>query len=243
MQTRADFESELQIRLLSANNSTNFGAARLTKLIQDAELWATSLHFWPQLSRARVTDTFAGQEYYDYPDDFLTDSINRLYINGKRYDRKNFGDFRDYVDAPTATSFPPDQTKNFFANYGRQYFVFPVPTVTGPDDNLIIWGNIQSPGLPLSTSTTIFSLWDDSGNEAIVQKAFSVAMQRIAPSEAAAAKQDALGLLAIMYKRVTDQLQKDQRLNHPFFQVFDMFGAQSGMATIGNFGLNVNIVS
>ena len=251
MQTRSDMEAELAIRLMSANNSSNFGATRLTTLIKDAEHWGTSIHFWPMLQRGRIFDTQANSEYYDYPTDFLTDSLSRIYVNVAssykpttgfiRYDRKNWEDFRDYVDAPTPSSQNPDSTKHYFADFGRQFFLWPVPTVTG-DDNGIVWGNIQSPGLPNSNSTTIFSQWNDSGNEAIVLKAMSVALIRIAPQEAAAAEAKAIQLLGTMYKRVVDNMQKDQRLDHPMFNVFDMFGAQSGMATIGNFGGNVNIV-
>lgn len=235
MQTRVDMENELKIRVMAGNNSSSLGSARLTQVIQDAEKWATSIHWFPSLSRARITSTLANQDYYDYPPDFLTDSIQRLYVGTKRYDRKNFEDFRDYVDSSLDPAMAPDPSKRYFANYGRQYFIWPVPVSTGTND-LTVWGNIQTPGLPLSSSTTIFSLWDDSGNEAIVQKAFSVVMQRIAPQEAVAAKQDAVTLLGVLYKRVTDQLQRDQRLNHPFFNVMDMFGSNSGQASIGNFG-------
>ena len=240
METRSDLETELLARLMAANNSTLVPASRATKLIQDAYIWAGSLFFWPSLYRARLASTLANQQYYDYPTDFLTGSISRLYVDGVKYNKIAYQDFMDYVDNVNVGSIPPDPTKHYFAEFGRQYFLWPTPTQNGTN-NLIIWGNIQPPALVNPTDTTIFSMWDDSGNEAIIKKALSVSMERIDSGFAAGQKAESVQLLSLMWAKVAAEMQKNQRLAHPMFNVFDMFGQQSGQSTIGNFN-NVDTI-
>lgn len=253
MQTRAELELELQARAMVANNSTMVPATRLTTLIKDANIWAGTLFFWPSLYRSRYFSSKPNSQsaspilplaydYYDYPTDFLTGSINRLYFNGYKYDKKAFQDFLDYVDESQQASLPPDQTKKIFAEFGRQFFVWPGVSVAGTNDGLL-WGNVQPPDLANSTDKTIFSLWNDSGNEAIVKKALSVAMERLDSGFAQAQKAEAVQLLSLIWAKVVTENQKSQRLNHPRFNTPDYFGQQSGISTIGNFGNNIEVTS
>lgn len=246
MQTRSDIEAETVQRVMAAANSTLFNADRITGVVKDSYLWAGSLFFWPSLQKARVTTALKNTQlltydYYDYPPDFLTDSISRLYIDGKKYEHKAYQDFLDYVDSSNNTLVAPNPNNHFFANFGRQYFVYPSYTGVAPANNLLIWGNIQPPALVNPSDTTIFSQWDDAGNEAVVKKSFATLMVRIEPSLSGAAEKDAIGLLQVMWKKIADQNQRAQRLNHPFFNVPDFFGSGSGQSTQGNFNIPVDI--
>jgi hypothetical protein len=237
--SRENLEDELVQRVMVSNNSSMLPAARVTQLIQDAYQWAGTLHFWPPLYRARTFSTTPNTQsltydYYDYPSDFLTGSVSRLYIDNKKYDKKAYQDLIDYADNVVENSVPPDPTKRYFAEYGRQFFVYPASTVAG-SSNGIIWGNIQPLQISTAASTTIFSLWNDSGNEAIVKKALSVALERFDPNFATTQKKEAFDLLELIWKKIMDENQKSQRLNHPFYQVPDFFGYGSGVSTIGNF--------
>lgn len=239
-------ELELVARLQVANNSTLVSSSRITQLIQDAYLWAATLFFWPSLFKSRIFSSKPnGQslayDYYDYPTDMLTDTISRLYIGGKKYDKKAFQDFLDYVDNALNGALPPDPTRRYFAEYARQFFVYPTVSTAGTNDG-IIWGNIQPTGLNNPTDNTIFSLWDDSGNEAVLKKALSVEMERLDAGFATEQKQEAIQLLTLIWKKVTTEQQRNQRLNHPLFTGVDMFGAASGQSTIGNFLNSLDIV-
>lgn len=253
MQTRADIENELVARLMIANNSTLVSATRITQLVKDANQWAGCLFFWPSLFRSRYFSSKPSlqsgspilplkYDYYDYPSDFLTGSIARLYFNGLKYDKKNFQDFLDYVDESQQASLPADPNKKYFSEYGRQFFVWPGVTIAGNNDGLV-WGNIQPPDLTNPTDKTIFSLWDDAGNEAILKKALSVEMERLDSGFAMVQKQEAIQLLKVIWQKVTVENQKNQRLNHARFRTPDYFGQQSGISTIGNFGNNIEVVS
>ena len=253
MQTRADIEAEVTNRLMVANASTMFSAARITEVVKQANQWAGTLHYWPQLYRSRYFSTKPSAQsstpilplaydYYDYPPDFLTGSISRLYIDGKKYDKKAFQDFLDYTDEALRAQNPPDPTKLYFAEYGRQFFVWPGCTAAGTNNGLV-WGNIQPADLTNSTDKTIFSLWNDSGNEAIVKKSLSVLMERLDSGFANEQKTEAIQLLQVIWAKVVTENQKNQRLNHSRFAVPDYFGQDTGISTIGNFFTNIDIAS
>lgn len=246
MQTVSDMTSEIQARLMIANNSTQFSSARILKTVQDAYLWAGTLFFWPSLYRSRIFSSkpntqSLNYDYYDYPTDFLDNSVSRLYIGGKRYDKKGFQGFLDYVDSSIDGNISPDPNKRFFAEFGRQFFVWPAVTVAGTSDG-IVWGNIQPLMISNPTDTTIFSNWNDSGNEAIIKKAMSVLMERVDSGFASEQKSEAVQLLQLIWTKIMQEKQRDQQLNHPMFQTVDMFGAQNGISTIGNFN-GVDVIS
>lgn len=245
MSTREDLEAELVARLMIANNSTTFSSDRITQLIKDANIWCGTLFFWPSLYRSRYFSSKPSSQsatpilplnydYYDYPADFLTGSISRLYFNNIKYEKKAFADFLDYVDHPAQGDLPPNPVKKYFAEFGRQFFVYPGVSTAGVDDGLI-WGNIQPPDLVNPTDKTIFSLWDDNGNEAIIKKALSVAMERLDSNFANTQKNEAVQLLGNIWQKIVVENQKNQRLNHPRFNVPDMFGGSTGISNIGNF--------
>ena len=97
LETRSDLETELQLQLQSASNSTLFPSTRLTSLIQNAYREATTLFKWLALARAKTTDTIdKGSEdnsYYDYPEEFRTNTVFRVEINNLEYNRKSFESF------------------------------------------------------------------------------------------------------------------------------------------------------
>lgn len=243
MTTRSEIELETIARLQIANNSTAFPTARVTEVTKQSSLWAGTLYFWPSLFRSRYFSSKPSAQsntpilplaydYYDYPTDMLTGSIQRLYFSGKKYDKKAFQDFLDYVDESQEASLPPAPNNHIFAEYGRQFFVYPGVSVAGVNDGLV-WGNIQPPDLTDATTKTIFSLWDDSGNEAIVKKNISVLMERLDPAFANEQKAEAVALLTLIWKKVVTENQKNQRLNHARFSIPDLFAG--GTSPIGNF--------
>jgi len=227
MQTYSEMQTELLARLMASTNSTLFPTARIQTLIKDAHLWATSLYLWPQLERDKYTST-NGDYYYDYPTDFRTDSISRIIIDDKEYDRKAFEDWLDYK-----LNNSTDTNTRIFADFGRQIFIFPTPG-TGTD-NFDIWGSIQATQLSASGDKTIFSDHDDSGNEAIVKKALSVAIAKIDKKLSQAEESEATNILSRIFRKVLQRQQRDQRKDHPQFDIPNYYGKQVG--EIGKFSI------
>lgn len=223
MNTRSDLESELQSLLLSSGNSGLYGSTRLTELIQNAYTWAKNLHNWQALADAQKTSTEVDRYYYDYPSKFKTGSVFRIEINGLEYNRKNYEDFLDYKKNY------PTSSKRIFSNYGRRYFIFPTPTER-LEKKLIVWGVTMGDDLTEATSTTIFSYGAVEGNEAVVRKAYSVALRRIDPTQSREEETIARAMLGELWNQEQESVQRDQRIQHPKFNVPDFF-AGGGSAT------------
>ena len=206
MDTHAEMETELQSRLLVASNSTLFTADRLTKLINDATLLAETYKDWPETVRAKTTSTVADEEYYDYPQEFRTDTVIRVEIDGIEYSKKNFEDYLDY--------------KLKYADY--------LNTVATGTANMDVWGCIQ----PELSTTTIFSYHASRGNDAIVKLALSIALARINKNLAMREEVEAKVILEEIWRPIARKQARKQRLDHPMFNVPDFFG-KSALSTIG----------
>lgn len=219
MQTYKEMQDELIWRIQSAANSTRYPLTRIKLLITDAHQWATTLYIWDALVKARMCDSGVF-EYYDYPDDFRDGTIIRLELNNEKYDRKNYEDYLDWQRNN------PGDTKKIFASFGRQYFITPTPTAVG-SSNISIWGAIQAPALVGDTDKTVFSMNNDTGNEAIVRKALAAACTKTNPNLATKEEQAATDLLEKLYEKQERTKNRDQRLEHPRFIVPDMFARRS----------------
>ena len=231
MTTREDLENELISRLQVASNSTLYPATRVTSLIKNAYIWATQLFVWHDLVRGRKTNSISGHDYYDYPDDFRSESIIRMEIDNLPYTRKNFEDFLEFKKNN------PTSTKRYFASFGRQFFINPTSTANGTD-NIVIWGAIQAPALTNSTSIPIFSYNKEEGNEAVIKKAFSVATFRTDANLAKGEEADAIGILTKLSLMESKNTQRNQRLQHPMLSVPDFFSGTPNGSPYGKFSYN-----
>lgn len=224
MTTRSELETELVAQLQVASSSTLYPAARITTLIKNAYMWATQLVIWQDLVRAKTTGTWATHERYDYPDEFRSGTIFRLEVDDEEYKRKHFEDYLAFKRNN------PSSTKKIFASFARQLFIYPTPTANG-SANISAWGAIQADELSAASSEPIFSNSKEDGNEAVVRKAFSVAIRR---QDKDLAKSEETEAIAILLKLSTDEqkaTQRDQRLQHPMLSVPDYFAGGSGGAT------------
>lgn len=228
METRAEMENELKERLQATANSGMYSASRLTELIQNAYSWATSLFTWSSLVKAMTTSSQEDKYYYDYPEEFKTNSIFRLEIDGDSYDKKNYEDYLDYkLNYPTTTE------KKIFADHARWFFIFP----TSPayvSNNIDVWGMVEADPLSSSLSTTIFSNNTNLGNEAIVRKGFADGIRRLDNTLAKAEEDSAIALLQKVFEKEQINKQRDKRLQHPKWDVPDFFKSGSS-SPIGRF--------
>lgn len=217
LETYLDLKNETTSRLNAIASSTFFTPTKIGEWVNQAYIWAATLYKWPALERARITKTFANHDYYDYPPDFQTDSLTRLIVDGKKYDKKDFNDFLDYREAN------PTSTKRIFSDYGRQYFIFPTPTADG-DKNIEVWGIIIPARLVNATDKTFFTKSETMGNEAIVKKALSIGLAKGKDKKTGQAEEmEAGAILTTIYSKIAQRQQEYQRLDHPRFEVPDYF--------------------
>lgn len=225
MQTYLEMRTELQSRLGVSSNSSKYPSSRIQQLIKDSHMWATSLFIWDPLVKARKTSSVINQEYYDYPSDFRTNTIIELELDGTEYDRKNYETYKDYK-----RNHPNSTDTKIFANFGRQYFIFPIPTVAN-SNTLVVWGAIQATQLSADGDTTIFSLSDEQGNEAIVQKALAVAKNEPGGAD----EKSAIAILTNMFDKQQKAKQNDQIIERPRFNVPDFFAEEGVVTDVANF--------
>jgi len=226
MTTREDLEAELLELLLVSDNSTLYPASRLTSLIKNSYMWATQLVIWHDLVRAVYTKTFADTDYYDYPQEFRSESIIRMEIAGDKYTRKNYEDFMDYKNRNSGTQ------KKMFASFGRLFFINPV---NAGGLEMTLWGAVQADALTNATDEPIFSNNKQEGNEAVVRKAFSTAIKRVDPNLSKSEEGEAIAILLRLSKMEQDNTQRNKRLDHPMLNVPDFLGGFSGNTSNGSF--------
>ena len=231
IETLANMVAEVTDRLGTTTGSTFFTQAKIQRTVIDAYNWATQLYQWPQLEKAKITTTFSGQYYYDYPEGFLTDSIMRVVVDGDLYDIKNFDDFLNYKYQSTG-----NKDLKIASDYGQQVFLFPTPTQTGLD--IVLFGLEAATPLANNGDETIFTNEGIVGNEAVVKKALSVLLPQAGrKQEGQLEESEAISILANLYSKILRRQAKYQRLDKQMFDVPDLFGKNLNNSSdkIGNF--------
>lgn len=229
MTTRSDLVTEVQERLLVANNSTVHTTERIITVVKNSYLWASQFVPWNDLVSADYTTSHAGWEYYQYPDQYLSESIVRMEVDGEKYSRRNFEDYLDYKNKN------PNSQKKIFASFGRRYFIFPI--IQTSDKRIELWGSVQADELTSDDSTTIFSNSKEEGNEAIIKKALSILIGRLDKNLARAEEEEAKEILLRLFADEQSKTQRNKRLDHPQFVVPDYFGNSLNESyNIGRFG-------
>jgi hypothetical protein len=230
MRTRLDIKTKLQPMLMAVGTSTYFTPTRVNSAIDDAYLMVASLKQWADIKKGFVTNTLAGEDYYDYPPNCQTESIFKISVDSdSKYEKMDFEDFMRTVENTTAV----DPNLKLFSEYGRQIFIYPTPTTTGVA-NLILWGIIQAAPLTSDTSTTMFTDWADVLNEAILQYAYSDLIQNLDPDKSMKALARGELIVNREYKKIADRLQRKHK-DMPQFIVPDFFRSSNSDNDIGNF--------
>lgn len=168
-----DLFSELiaavQSDLTVGDESSLFDPTTIKRAINRAYRKIGGMFKWVETKDALKTSTLADAEYYDYPENWRTDSIWKLTVDGTDY-----GDpltFKDYT-FERENNYPAGLT-NIWSNFQRRYFITPVPSTTG-NNNISIWGYKAVDLLVDTTDITIFSYSMSEINEAIVLEAVAI---------------------------------------------------------------------
>lgn len=220
------------------DNSTLFPLTTVKLAINRAYRKAGGMYFWPETEDAKKTSTVNGQEYYDYPTNWIPDSMFRLEVDNEQYGEGLDGSplrFDDYLtwrrDEDNANS-----TEKKWSSQWRRFFIYPVPTTNG-DNNITIWGSKVVPELVNNTDYTIFSYSMPQCNDAVVHEA-------VALLKAKGEKEQASQFRSVLAQQILvaawDKIKKNQskyEKNLPFMDVPDFFSNndQTVKNRIGNF--------
>ena len=216
--------SEIIGEVLVRNNRTTTDAfitdAMLQDWIREAHTWASGFHKWP-FTEGRVSSTYvvdSADSGRDFPEGWKSDSIRFLQVGGKRLKKLNHFNYLSFRE-----DFPND-SKEVFSDHGRLYFVNPNIDASG---TITFWGQYQPTIDPTApTATTIFSTFDEEGNEAIVEKMQGYLKRREhLVQEAELHDQRAASKLEEIWKKIQDEQYAYQNVeDEGLFKRIDVLG-------------------
>lgn len=210
--------------VLVRNNRTTTDSFITDAILQDwirqSHKWGAAYHKWP-FTEGRISTTYTtgggvnSDEWFF--EGYKTDSFRVMQVGGKRLTKLNFEDYQILREEE------PSADDRVFSDFGRTVFINPNADVSG---TLVAYGQYEPLIDPTdATATTIFSGYDEEGNEAMVEKmtAYLKRREHLA-QEAELYDQRASTKLEEIWKRVQDEQYAYQ--THPdrggMFKRFDV---------------------
>lgn len=167
--TLGDIKNEVLVKLNSSTSLAFYTDANLGAFINDAYLRAAAYKKWP-FTEGRVSTTYSTTEEWNF-EGYKNDSFRFIQIGGKRLQKLNFEDYQIFRENE------PSASDRVYSDFNRTLFINPSVDVSG---TLTAWGQYQPLPMDLTdpNSVTVFSDFDDEGNEAIIQLTLSYAKAR-----------------------------------------------------------------
>ena len=210
-----DLQDEFLVR---GNIATSVGFVNDTILndwTRIASLWAGATHKFP-FTEGRVSTTFSAIEEWSF-EGYKADSFRLVQIGGKRLKKLDFRNYQIFREEE------PSNDERVFSDFGRTVFINPNVDLTG---TLTAWGQYTPIVDPTDkTASTVFSGYDEEGNEAVVLEMLAYLKDREKkPLESKAYHDRAQLILDGIWKRVMDESYQYQ--THPdsggMFKRFDV---------------------
>lgn len=221
MRTRDDLFTEVLVRNNITTTDTFITDATLKNWFRDAHIWAASFHKWP-MTEGRVSTTFVATEEWMI-EGYKADSFRMIQIGGNRLTKLNFEDYQTFREEE------PSGDDRVFSSFGKLVFINPYVGLTG---TMTAWGQFQ-PYVDVTdeTGVTIFTDWNDEGNEGIFEKMTCFLKHRLGnASDAELHDQRAAAKLDEVWKHYQQEQFKKQ--THPdsggMFKRFDVLAGTSG---------------
>lgn len=176
--TTGGIKNDVIVKLGIATTSAFYTDAILDEWINNAHKWAAGYKKWP-MTEGRVSTTVAstssnedGWTVLEYPEGYKSDSIRLLTVGGKKFLKKNFYKFQEFIQDNSS------DTSKIFTDYGRRIYIN--PNASEFSGTITVYGQFLPADLDRTDPTqgTIFSGFNDEGNVAIVEEVMSYAAAR-----------------------------------------------------------------
>ncbi len=170
LQNVGDIKNEVIVRLSTDTSVAYYTDTILNSWVNTAHRFATAYKRWP-FTEGRVDTTYvSGQERYLYPEGWRTDSIRILQVGGKRVQKTNFEDYQNYIEDNAGGS------DRIFTDFVREYYINPSIDLAG---TVTVYGQ-YNPIIDVSipATETVFTNYEEEGNEAIVEEMMAYALER-----------------------------------------------------------------
>lgn len=207
-----DIKDDIVRKLGVATTSAFYTDTILNGWIQEAGRWATAYKKWP-FAEGRVSTTYSSVEEWSF-EGYKADSFRIVTVGGKLLTKINFEDYLIMrEERPTADD-------RVFSDFNRTMFINPNADVSG---TLIAYGHLNPVDIDMTGGTTLFSNFDEEGNEAIVEEVLNYANVREKKlKEAQFHHQRAELILEGLWKRVQDEQFNYKTHNRGMFKRFDV---------------------
>lgn len=228
MDQLSELRSAVQSDLTLGDESSLYTPATIDLAINRAYRKIGAMYRWEETKDALKTSALANHEYYNYPINWRPNSIWKLTLDGLDY-----GDpliFKDYLYEKENNY--PSGLEKLWSNYGKRYFISPIPTVDG-DKNIVIHGYKFVDKLELDGDITIFSYSMPEINEAIILEAGEILKKKAEVSKADASgsfiamellSKPAKSIVTTAWTKITQEQNKLRRTT-PRFDVPDFFAS------------------
>jgi hypothetical protein len=214
MRTKTDIITEVLVRNNRTTTDGFITDSTLSNWYVEANSWGNSFKKWP-FTEGRISTTYTSTEEWNF-EGYKADSIRFLTIGQKLYQKITFKDYQQMLDEN------PDSTDKVYTDYGRTIFI---NTNSGGSGTLVAYGQYQ-PYIDITDESgiTVFTDWDEEGNEAIVEKMTSSLKRREhLPDEAELHDQRASAKLMEVWQRIMDEQSNYQIKNSEgMFKYFDV---------------------
>jgi len=161
MRTKTDCILEVLVRNNRTTTDGFITDLTLSNWYVEANKWGTAFKKWP-FTEGRVSTTYtSSQEEWNF-EGYKADSIRFITIGDKLYQKTMFKDYKQMLDET------PENTDKVYTDYGRTIYI---NTNSGGSGTLWAYGQYQPTyDITDESGITVFSDWDEEGNEAIVEK-------------------------------------------------------------------------
>ena len=192
-------------------------------------LEAWDYHDWIFKEKAYTTTSVASQEYYDYPADFVSDSIFLLRVADSDGDMETYRKIR-YTDYMKYREENTTGQEKLWADHRRWYFPNPKAYSDAASRSIEIWGLLRFTEMSASTTALPFSPdaegSENSGNHAIVKLAYAMALDSEKKKEHAKAERirmEAYQTFEILAKKEKEAQADYEVYERPFFEYKKLF--------------------
>lgn len=223
LNTVGDIITEFLVRNNRTTTDSFITDSTVQGWVKDAHVWAAGYKKWP-MTEGKASTTAAslgtspeGFTTLAYPEGYKADSIRLLTIGGKRFKKKNFYKFQEFVEDN------PQDSSKIYTDYARTVLINPMAgDVSG---TVVVYGQYM-PILDVTdlSAKTIFSDYDEEGNEAIVKKMKEYLKERErATAEAQLAAKEAADKLDAVQGLINDeQFGYQDTNNEGMYKRFDV---------------------
>jgi len=176
MRTKTDIITQVLVRNNRETTDAFISDTDLKNWYRDAHIWASGYHKWP-FTEGKQSTTYStsvtddmGNAVIPLFEGWKSDSIRIMTIGGKRMQKMEFSSFLRFIERNSTS------TDRIFSDFGRQIYVNVNADVSG---TLTAYGQ-YTPYIDVTdeSGVTIFSDYDEEGNEAMVEKITSYLKRR-----------------------------------------------------------------